>query len=163
MSINLFAGQTQRTYKLLNKEEISNMKIYSILNNKHSYTSNYSVICVCVFTYQIQRIKRLNVASMLEMFLHALVAGIRNGITSGGKFSNIHPNLKYTYLLLAQELQVKVFIYFYCGKRHIKFTICNHVKMYCSEALSTFTLLGHHHHHLPVELFSLPLLTPFTY
>ena len=63
---------------------------------------------------------RLNVASMLQNgFLHALVVGIQNGITSGGKFSNIHPNLKYTYLLLAQEFQVKVFIYFYCGKRHI--------------------------------------------
>ena len=49
VSMNLFAGQTQRTHKLLNKEEISNMKIYSILTNKHSYTSNYSVfVCVCV-------------------------------------------------------------------------------------------------------------------
>ena len=31
----------------------------------------------------------------------------------------------------------------------------NHLKMYSSVSLSTFTLLGHHHHYLPPELFHL--------
>lgn len=69
---------------------------------------------------------------MLENgFSHALVVGIRNSITSGGKFSNIHPNLKYTYL--AQEFQVKVFIYFTVVKEiYYKIYHCNHFKMYRS-------------------------------